>query len=151
MAVWSDRNFIKWPGDGDSILDTLFALNEPWLKQEFDAPVISFSHFLSDANLIFPTLNGFKDIPVEQQKRSIINFSRVAGSRRLADQIQEIGSSVHIYGHHHRNRHRRLNEVDHISYTLGYPQERIDGWVQVEDFSPTLIWNSEFIGEVEQR
>jgi len=142
MALWSDRNFIDWPVHADAIHDTLFGFNEPTLAQAFDAPVISFSHFLPHTDLIFPGEKRFKDIPVEHQQRSIINFSRVAGSTRLADHIHQVGSTLHVYGHHHRNRRRHVNGVAYVSHTLGYPQEREQGWVRVDNHRPLLIWDA---------
>lgn len=140
MAVWSDNKLVHWPGDKASISEYLFALNEPFLKQHYDAPVISFSHFLPRPDLIFPTPEEIKKLKLKRPPKLLINFSRVAGSHQLEAQIRQLGSAIHIYGHQHRNRDRMLDGVNYVSYCLGYPQERERGYVRLESERPKLIW-----------
>jgi len=140
MAVWSDKKLIHWPDEKGLISDHLFELNEPFLKQQYDAPVISFSHFLPRPDLIFPTPEEIKKYNLKRPPKLLINFSRVAGSHQLEEQIRQLGSSIHVYGHQHRNRDRFLDNINYVSYGLGYPQERERGHVRMESLEPKLIW-----------
>jgi len=70
------------------------------------------------------------------------NFSRVAGSAGLEEQIRRLGSSVHVYGHQHRNRHRLIDGVLYVSHCLGYPRERERGQIRGLGDGPKMIWDS---------
>lgn len=144
LAMWVDNKAIKWPErDGlQSAADFFLKMNE-WKIDEDDTKTISFSHFLPRQDLIFGVLKpadlakmGFKD-PAPK-----FNFSRVAGTCGLERQLRQIGSSAHIYGHQHRNRFRKFDDVLYISHGLGYPKER--AWVGINDneYFPKLIWDS---------
>ena len=123
---------------GQRPVDYFLALNQTNVDRQYDAPVISFSHFLPLSELIYP-LNwvprkDFSD-PVPQ-----FNFSEVAGTTLLAEQITTLGSIIHIHGHQHRNRHRDINGITYISHCLGYPKERKSpSWRG--DNLPKLIWD----------
>lgn len=144
MMMWSDNSFIKWPAaaNGDTMATHLHALNEARLRTQFDAPVISFSHFLPRTDLIFP-LKAEMDATLKSShyRPSPFNFSRVAGSSTLETQIRRLGSAIHVYGHQHRNRVRRIDGVTYISHCLGYPQEREQG-LKLEQNGPKLIWDA---------
>ncbi len=141
LAMWSDNYFTSWPSVAvPTVADYFLQLNERHVSRDYDAPVISFSHFLPRAELIYST-------PEERQGRVFtdphpqFNFSRVAGCIGIDAQIRRLRSTIHIYGHQHRNRNRVIDGVRYLSYCLGYPRERqhlspdqmIDG--------PTLIYN----------
>lgn len=140
MAVWSDKALIRWPESELPIAEYLFSLNEIYLKKTYDAPIISFSHFLPRTDLIFPTPEEIKKYNLKRPPKLLINFSRVAGSHLLEDQIRKLGSTIHVYGHQHRNRDRFLDNINYVSYGLGYPQERERGHVRMESIEPKLIW-----------
>ncbi len=144
LSMWSDNHFTSWPPmvEAPTIADYFLKLNERHISRPYDAPVISFSHFLPRTELIYST-------PKERQGRILtdpyprFNFSRVAGCSGIDAQIRRLGAVIHIYGHQHRNRNRIIDGVRYISYCLGYPRERqhlsadqlIDGPTLVYDFS----------------
>ena len=151
--IWSDNHFCQWTSldNGLTPNDYFLGLNEPATSREYDAPVISFSHFLPHQQLIFrldylknPGQN-FED-PLPQ-----FNFSRVAGSTRLDEQIRRIGSTIHIYGHQHRDRHRLLDGVTYISHCFGYPAEREGRNAQAGGLNkpPMLVWRDGPVGTPE--
>jgi predicted phosphodiesterase len=153
LGMWVDNYTIKWPDwDGfDNAADFFLKMNE-WKIEEPDTATISFSHFLPRQDLIFGKKKpaelikkGFKD-PAPK-----FNFSRVAGTAGLEKQIRTIGSSAHIYGHQHRNRFRRIEDVLYVSHGLGYPKERAWAGLKDEEYLPKLIWDSEngFVSEQE--
>lgn len=136
MALWSDQSRIRWPHTAGTMLDHFFALNEPALAIDYDGPVISLSHFLPRSELIFS--NPTPAVSPERVRKYPINFSRVAGHRRLDAQLRQLGSTLHVYGHQHRNRKRTIDGVRYVSHCLGYPQERDRGQVNVQ--RPKLVW-----------
>ena len=77
--------------------------------------VISFSHFL-------PRIDLMPDyIPQIHQK-----LYPVLGCKSLDVQIRQLGSSIHVYGHSHFNRHVDLEGVTYINNAYGNPgEERI--------------------------
>ena len=58
------------------------------------------------------------------------NFSRVAGSSLIDQQIRQIGSRLHVYGHQHINRDREIEGVRYVAHCLGYPNERKRGVIK---------------------
>ncbi len=143
LRMWADNYYIRWPfaGNGAEAARYFLRMNETTLKQSYDAPVISFSHFLPRQELMFPP--NFD--PTEARKRDrypSFNFSRVAGCIQLERQIRLLGSLVHIYGHQHRNRHRLLEGVHYLSHCLGYPAERENGQIEGIEQGPRLVWDT---------
>lgn len=138
--MWSDRAYIRWPGGLGEMAAHFFEKNNPALGRDYDAPVISFSHFLPRRELIFPQGATIPPPPSPWVEKYPVNFSRVAGSRVLESQLRRLGSSVHVYGHQHRNRDRTIEGVRYVSYCLGYPNERARGQVVVEEHQPKQIW-----------
>src|SRR6185295_3817488 len=53
MRAWADFQLCKWPEDAAPLSDYFLRLNEPYLKT-YDAPVISFSHFIPRSDLLPP-------------------------------------------------------------------------------------------------
>lgn len=134
--IWSDNHFCDWrPLEGRLTPTQYFlSLNETRVNRSYDAPVITFSHFLPRCEVAYALDENYDD-PLPE-----FNFTRVAGTNKLLDQINTIGSMLHIYGHQHRNRHRRLAGVTYISHCLGYPREReVESW-HGNDY-PKLIWD----------
>ena len=144
LMAWSDNYFIRWPEywAGEAASRFLHA-NQPTLDRYYDAPVISFSHFLPRQELIFAEgkpmpHNG----PALKDAHRSFNFSRVAGDSRLDAQIRQLGAGIHVYGHQHRNRHRTIDGVTYISHCLGYQRERNDGHISDVSHQPKLIWDT---------
>ncbi len=123
------------------VVDYFLAMNEPHLRRKYDAPVISFSHFLPLQQLIFPI--GFIDglPPLWRDPMPQFNFTRVAGSTLINEQIKTLGSTIHVYGHQHRNRYRTVDNVTYISHCLAYPRERRYSNLDAQD-APKLIWHN---------
>lgn len=143
--VWSDDYFIKWPklGSSSRMVDYFLDLNESRLSRGFDAPVISFSHFLPRRDLIYSTKEELEAGLSTVDPNPSFNFSRVAGSTKLDEQIRHLGSVVHAYGHQHRNRTRMIDGIQYVSFCLGYPRERENGHVIGVGNTPKLIWDTE--------
>lgn len=145
--MWGDFFHTRWPESMTLPIAAHFAsLNEPFLAWNFDAPIISFSHFLPRQELIFNrqyTEAELANIVKMYDPHPDFNFSRVAGSTRILQQIQQLGSKVHVYGHQHRNRVRVLDGVTYISHCMGYPKERSLGYVKADAMTPRCIWRED--------
>lgn len=151
MKVWSDSYFVKWPEfDGGISANTFFLnMNQPRIQASYDAPVISFSHFLSRRDLLFTYGTDMEAVfrrvaetpPNPHEKGEGFNFSRVAGSRTLDIQIRTLGSQVHVHGHQHRNRYRMVDGILYTSHCLGYKHERAKGILPQIDAGPLKIWD----------
>jgi hypothetical protein len=77
-------------------------MNEPRVKS-YDAPVISFSHFLPRRDLLPLTDRlHFKGLP------------KVAGCRTLEQQIRRMNSRTHVFGHSHINCDKLIDGVRYI-------------------------------------
>ncbi len=142
LAMWSDNHFTSWPPMAGALTtaDFFLQLNKNHVHCHYDAPVISFSHFLPRAELIYST-------PEERRGRILtdpypqFNFSRVAGCTGIDLQIRRLGAIIHIYGHQHRNRNRVIDGVRYISHCLGYPREREHLAADQALKGPTLIYD----------
>ena len=125
--LWMDNRLCKWPEQADIPADFFLALNKNTVGATYDAPIISVSHFLPRRELIFGPIemarhyaDGTKIIePHPLDPHPFFNFSRVAGCSKIDDQIRRLSSTLHIYGHQHRNRHRHIEGVTYISHCLG--------------------------------
>lgn len=140
--MWNDFHFTQWPTmNGVTVADYFLNLNEPYLEQEYDAPVITFSHFLPRQDLIFSNPGGvdLQDIDYSKDPIPPFNFTRVAGSQRIEQQIRALESSIHVYGHQHRHRDRVVDGVRYISHCLGYPRERKNPWFYQHGQTPLQI------------
>jgi predicted phosphodiesterase len=89
LEAWSDRYFCRWPAGMERIDEAFLQLNEPHVRR-YDAPVISFSHFVPRPELLPPVHSlRFKGLPL------------VAGSMGIERQIRRIQPRVHVFGHTH--------------------------------------------------
>lgn len=141
LETWSDTYFVRWPRFGleERPADRLLRMNEPFLARGYDAPVISFSHFLPRAELI---VGPHVDRDRVADPFPEFNFSRVAGCSQLDEQIRRLGSRVHVYGHQHRNRDVVLDGVRYVSNCRGYPRERELGFLSREGPDLVPVWDS---------
>ncbi len=131
---WSDDRFIRWP---EAVKGPPGDLTGRGTFHPADgAAVISFSHFLPRREMIFSgkTYRG-------TDPRPAFNFSRYAGSLEIERQLRRLGSTVHVYGHQHRNRRRRIDGVVYLSHCLGYGPERDAGLVGHDATEPLTIWD----------
>ena len=142
LSMWADEVLTRWP-DRLPVADYFLDMNEPHLAHEYDAPVISFSHFLPRREVMIRPPGA----PPARAGRAVrFNFSRVAGSTRLDAQIRALGSAVHVYGHQHRNRDRLIDGVRYVSNCLGYPPERARGEIGEPCGRFKLVWDTEAEG-----
>lgn len=143
--MWSDFFLTVWPESiKGPIADYFLTLNQQHMLRKFDAPVLTFSHFLPLQELMMPSKQErevstllHKDMTPE------FNFSRVAGTQVIDHQLREIDSKMHLYGHQHRNRYREIDGVTYVSHCMGYPKERERGLVATQCTHPRLLWDSE--------
>lgn len=143
LSGWGDERFVRWPSGAGAprAADCFLERNLPHLKRAYDAPVISFSHFLPRPELMFHLEAFGTSLPPRVRfARGGFNFSRVAGTRALDEQIRTIGSRVHIHGHQHRNRWRTIEGILYVSHCLGYGRERAVGLIRNLDNGPKLVW-----------
>ncbi len=146
LQMWSDKYFTRWPvlTAGTKVADYFLSINEEHVAATYDAPVISFSHFVPRTDLIFST-------PEERNRAAMrledphprFNFSRVAGCVGIEEQIRRLGSTLHVYGHQHRNRDRLIDGVRYVSHCLGYPRERHQNYLRGPAHGPALIWDTQ--------
>ena len=142
LRMWSDNRFTRWPMEAEQVVDYFINLNTPYLSNvNSDVPVITFSHFLPRQELIFSTDVERKNVrPGARDPHPGFNFSRVAGTSLLDEQIRAFGAHVHVYGHQHRNRNRVVDGVRYVSHCLGYRRERAWNLVCELDDGPKQIW-----------
>jgi Calcineurin-like phosphoesterase len=146
LAMWSDNYFTRWPEvpASHSVADYFLQLNECYIARAYDAPVISFSHFVPRVELIYSTRKERQASGrvINQDPHPQFNFSRVAGCTYIDTQIRRLGSIAHVYGHQHRNRNRLIEGVRYISNCLGYPRERYRNHTHGAGDQPALIWSN---------
>ena len=139
LSMWADEVLTRWP-ERLSVADHFLDMNEPHLERDYDAPVLSFSHFLPRKELMFRASPATP--PARVRRTARFNFSRVAGSARLESQIRALGSVLHVHGHQHRNRDRAIDGVRYVSNCLGYPPERARGEIGEPCGSLKLVWDT---------
>ncbi len=136
LHMWADNYRIRWPAlpNGRSPAEHLLALNAggphgPASPPAQAAPVtVTFSHFLPRVELVFGDWEKFQaDGTASGHDRAPeFNFTRVAGCRQLDELLRSHRSTLHLYGHQHRNRDRRIDGVRYLSHCLGYPTEPLE-------------------------
>ncbi len=114
--VWMDYRACRWPaGFGPQEVASHFMDRNLLTPARSAAKVITFSHFLPRIDLI----------PVHVSSRHRF-LDPVLGSTRIDEQLRQLGSSMHVYGHSHINRRIDIDGVTYINNALGYPgEERI--------------------------
>lgn len=112
-ARWMDFRRCRWPaGIAESeITEYFLGLNKPAIVPH-EGTVITFSHFLPRID-VMPT-----NVPVEHR-----GLYAVLGTARLDEQVRNVGSVIHIYGHSHLNRDVVLDGIRYVNNAFGYPDE----------------------------
>jgi len=129
-SVWADDYLVKWPRTaGFRPVQYFLELNASRVSAQYPADRISFSHFLPRQELMFAAA-GEAHYTAPDPARALFNFSAVAGSTLIDQQVRQLGSRVHVYGHQHRNRRRCYDGVWYVSNCLGYPEERRGRMIQ---------------------
>lgn len=102
LEAWSDRYFCRWPAHVGRIDETFLEMNEARVHR-YDAPVITFSHFVPRPELL-PRVHNlrFKGLPL------------VAGSLGIEAQIRRIQPRVHVFGHTHIPADRVIDGVRYV-------------------------------------
>lgn len=146
---WADNAFCTWPEHlhNSCPADYFLRLNADRIAAPYDAPVISFSHFLPRRELIFESAelarifgDGRRPIePYPADPHPYFNFSRFAGDRAIDGQIRRLKAFLHIYGHQHRNRDRVIEGVRYISHCIGNIRER--KLKTQGDLQPRCVWS----------
>ncbi len=144
--LWSDNYFIRWPQTKGLFHPAQFFLrlnkNEKPVLSEF--PVITFSHFLPRKEMMFgESLKPDAEKIKKFDRNPRFNFSRVAGSSLIEEEIRRLGSVLHVYGHQHINRDRVLSGVRYVAHCLGYPHERSRGMPGKIDRELKWIWDTQ--------
>lgn len=121
-ALWSDDYLVKWPSEFRPA-QYFCDLNKGRVGEGLEATRISFSHFVPRADLMFASPDEPPPLWPDPHERDF-NFSQVAGSTLIEDQVRRLGSRLHVYGHQHRNRSRHHEGVWYVSNCLGYLEER---------------------------
>ena len=89
LEAWSDRYFCRWPAGVERVDRAFLEMNEPRVRA-YDAPVITFSHFVPRPELVPPVrCLRFRGLPL------------VAGSAGIEEQVRRIRPRVHVFGHTH--------------------------------------------------
>jgi hypothetical protein len=123
-SVWADDYLVKWPrSEGFRPVQYFLGLNAQRVSASYPVSRISFSHFLPRQDLMFAA-PGEAVYTAPDPARGMFNFSAVAGSTLIDQQVRQLGSQLHVYGHQHRNRRRCYDGVWYVSNCLGYPEER---------------------------
>jgi len=140
--MWADNYYIRWSFNGQHASAYFYRSMLPITATPYDAPVISFSHFLPRQEMMFSE-NRQRDLEriKKYDRNPPFNFSRVAGSTFIEKQVRSLKSIVHVYGHQHINRDRVLDGVRYVAHCLGYPNERSRGQVRGLEEGLKQIWN----------
>ena len=154
-SAWMDNHMCVWSDEPSFSPSKYFAkLNEERVKK-YDAPVVSFSHFLPRRDLIAADdddkartvaerqrLGLPEEMPKRQGAMAGFNFTRYAGSTLIENDIRTMSSQVHAFGHQHRNRDRVVDGVRYVSHCLGYKRERQQGLMYgMEEWNgPKQVW-----------
>ena len=112
QKAWVDFHVCKWPEDALPLPDYFLRLNEPHLKT-YDAPVVTFSHFIPRSDL-FPPKQYLRFSWLE-------SISLCAG---LDNQIRMLKSRTHVCGHTHTTFDHVIDGVRYIQNAVRYPRER---------------------------
>lgn len=112
QRAWQDFKYCQWEESLEELTAKLIDQNIPSLSTT-KTQVISFSHFLPMATLI-PT----------QVPTIVKALLPVMGTQLLLPQIQQLESTIHIYGHSHLNRKVGVGNTVYINNAFGYPKEQ---------------------------
>jgi hypothetical protein len=128
LEGWADFYFCKWPVRMGSISEYFLSLNESRI-QEYDGPVITFSHFLPRHELL-PAVErlSFKGLPL------------VAGAPALDRQIRDLNAVIHVFGHSHIAFDRMIEGVRYIHHAFDYPREEGGSKELLKQILESVAW-----------
>ena len=102
LEAWSDRYFCRWPAAMGRVDEWFLARNEPHVRR-YDAPVVTFSHFVPRPELV-PDVRWLR----------FKGLALVAGSTGIEAQIRRIRPAVHVFGHTHIPEDRVIDGVRYV-------------------------------------
>lgn len=108
VNIWSDYTLCQWPKGIDDIADFFLVMNTPHLRV-YDAPVISFSHFLPRREF-FPSRQGGR----------FSWLTQVVGCTAIDAQIRGVGALTHVFGHSHIPCDVMIEGVRYVQYPVDY-------------------------------
>lgn len=113
LESWMDFEACIWPSSMDhkSIANHFHGMNVPYLDQRAKV-IVSFSHFMPRTDLLPSMIDP-----------DTYFLSPVLGSRVLEQQIRQLGSAVHVYGHSHINIAKEIESTLYLNNAYGYPSE----------------------------
>jgi predicted phosphodiesterase len=123
--AWADYHLCKWPAEITSLPDHFLRMNEPHIKT-YDAPVITFSHFLPRADLLPP-----------REYLRITWLPNVSICAALDDQVRALSSTIHVCGHTHISFDRVVDDVRYVQNAVRYPKAR-----KSTSFPIKMIWRT---------
>jgi Icc-related predicted phosphoesterase len=85
---------------------------------------------------------GSDSVPSAKLFSNRFNFSTVAGSSLLQQQIDSLRPKVHCCGHGHRKFDFEIGGCRYVNNPIGYPQERDHGEL-LSPFEPLKVWGRE--------
>lgn len=104
--------YCKWPIDADSqVWRYMLALNREHLGKPYHGTVISFSHFVPRASC--PLWRGEAGL------------KKMSGCLELDEQVREVRSKLHVYGHTHLRAVKVDEGVTYVHQHLGFEQEHL--------------------------
>jgi predicted phosphodiesterase len=109
LEGWTDYHICRWPQGVERVDRFFLAMNEPYLRR-YDAPVVSFSHFVPRPDLV-PRVEFLR----------FKGLARVSGSEELEAQVRKLGSAVHVFGHTHIEEDRTIDGVRYVQNYLRAP------------------------------
>ncbi len=110
--IWMDYHECRWPKGYDERTITQNFIRRNILDIPPENTVISFSHFL-------PRIDVMPHYIPEQHQ----TLYPVLGSNLIEQQIRQIRSKIHVYGHSHVNQKKEIHGVIYINNAYGYPDE----------------------------
>src|SRR5215203_759980 len=122
---WADFHLCKWPEEITSLPEYFLQMNEPHVKT-YDAPVITFSHFLPRPDLLPP-----------QKYLRISWLPNVSICAALDNQIRALSSITHVCGHTHISFDRVVDGIRYVQNAVRYPKERT-----AYSFPIKMIWRT---------
>eukprot|EP01118_Nematostelium_gracile_P014642 TRINITY_DN575_c0_g1_i1.p1 TRINITY_DN575_c0_g1~~TRINITY_DN575_c0_g1_i1.p1 ORF type:complete len:236 (+),score=41.43 TRINITY_DN575_c0_g1_i1:71-709(+) len=135
IGGWGDFRYCFWPKElqSDESRTTHFlSLNKDTIekvKKDKDThSIITFSHFLPR-----------RDCLPKRERLFVKYLPKVCGTFRLDEQIREIGSKIHLFGHTHIEWDKTVDGVRYVQRSLRYPSER-KSWAGISDIEEMCIW-----------
>ncbi|CAF1294282.1 unnamed protein product [Rotaria sp. Silwood1] len=151
LKLWMDHYWCQWTDEVPQCEAAKYfvKLNEQHLsrldKNKSNSKIITFSHFLTSKKLMqayrsemsyrrqkwLESQNGTPHNEEIASGTLTANFSLVAGTELLDEQLKLIQPQMHIFGHSHRKMILDIGDgIKYINNPLGYPRERENGLIE---------------------